>query len=93
MLDILILTETTVDDSFPGKQFHIQGFNIPFRLNRNIYGGGLLLYVRNNINAVLLQSYVFPDNIKALFIEIPLKSCKWLYVVLVILIVLMLLLT
>ena len=93
MLDILILTETTVDDSFPGQQSHIQGFNIPFRLNRNIYGGGLLLCVRNNINAVLLQICVFPDNIKAFFIEIPLKSCKWLYVVPVILIVFMLLLT
>ena len=73
-----VLLETKLDDSFPEQQFHIEGFNIPFRLDRNRHGGGLLLYVRNNINAVFLKSYVFPDNIEAFFIEILLKSCKWL---------------
>ena len=77
-LDVLMITETKLDDSFPEQQFHIEGFNIPFRLDRNRHGGGLLLYVRNNINAVFLKSYVFPDNIEAFFIEILLKSCKWL---------------
>ena len=74
VLDILMITETKLDDSFPEQQFHIEGFNIPFRLDRNSYDGGLLLYVPNNINAVLLKSYVFPDNIEAFFIEVPLKS-------------------
>ena len=78
VLDVLMITETKLDDSFPEQQFHIEGFNIPFRLDRNRHGGGLLLYVRNNINAVFLKSYVFPDNIEAFFIEILLKSCKWL---------------
>ena len=59
-------------------QFHIKGFNIPFRLDRNKYGGGLLLYIRNNTNDVLFKDYVFPDNTEAFFIEILLKSCKWL---------------
>ena len=78
VLDVLMITEIKLDDSFPEQQFHIEGFNIPFRLDRNRHGGGLLLYVRNNINAVFLKSYVFPDNIEAFFIEILLKSCKWL---------------
>ena len=73
-----MITETKLDDSFPEQQFYIEGFNIPFRLDRNRHGGGLLLYIRNNINAVLLKSYVFPDNIEAFFIEILLNSCKWL---------------
>ena len=66
VLDVLMITETKLDDSFPEQQFHIEGFNIPFRLDRNRHGGGLLLYVRNNINTVFLKSYVFPDNIEAL---------------------------
>ena len=70
VLDVLMITETKLDDSFPEQQFYIEGFNIPFRLDRNRHGGGLLLYIRNNINAVLLKSYVFPDNIEAFFIEI-----------------------
>ena len=78
VLDVLMITETKLDDSFPEQKFHIEGFNIPFRLGRNRRGGGLLLYVCNNINAVFLKRYVFPDNIEAFFIEILLKSYKWL---------------
>ena len=77
VLDVLMITETKLCDSFPEQQFHIEGFNIPFRLDRNRHRGGLL-YVRNNINAIFLKSYVFPDNIEAFFVEILLKSCKWL---------------
>ena len=54
VLDVLMITETKLDDSFPEQQFHIEGFNIPFRSDRDRHGGGLLLYVRNNINVVLL---------------------------------------
>ena len=50
-----VLLETKLDDSFPEQQFHIEGFNIPFRLDRNRHGRGLLLYVRSNINAVFLK--------------------------------------
>ena len=57
-----MIAETKLDDFLPEQQFHIEGYNIPFRLDSNRYGGELLLYVRNNINAVLLKSYVFPDN-------------------------------
>ena len=68
VLDVLMITETKLDDSFPQQQIHIEGFNIPFRLNRNRHGGELLLYVRNNINTVFLKSYVFPDNIESFLI-------------------------
>ena len=74
-----MITETITRSFLSAEQqFHIEGFNIPIRLDRNRHGGGLLLYVRNNINAVFLKSYVFRDNIEASFIEILLKSCKWL---------------
>ena len=76
--DALMITETKVHDSFLEKQFYIEDINITFRLDRNRHGGGLLLHVRNNINAVFLKSYVFRDNIEASFIELLLKSCKWL---------------
>ena len=59
VLDVLMITETKLDDSFLEQQFPIEGFNIPFRLDGNRYGGGLLLYVRNNINAVLLKKLCF----------------------------------
>ena len=78
VLDVLMITETKLDESFPEQQFITEGFNIPFRLDDNRHGKGLLLYIHHNINSVFLKSYVFPDNIEAFFIEILLKSCKWL---------------
>ena len=78
MLDILRITETELDYSSPEQQLHVAGFNIPFRLNHNRYGGELLSFVRNNINAAVLKNYTFPDKIEAFFTEIFLKSSKWL---------------
>ena len=57
-----MITETKLDETFPEQQFHIEGFNIRFRLDLNMYGGGLLLYACNNINAALLKGYVFPPR-------------------------------
>ena len=42
VMNVLMIIETKLDDSFPEQQFHIEGFNIPFRLDRNRHGGGLL---------------------------------------------------
>ena len=42
-VDILILTETKLDESFPTTQFLIEGYSKSFRLDRNRNGGGLLV--------------------------------------------------
>ena len=39
-IDILLITETKLDNSFPEAQFHIEGFASPYRLDRNANGGG-----------------------------------------------------
>ena len=41
----LVLTETKNDSSFPNPQFSIEIFSIPFRLDRNRFGGEVLIYV------------------------------------------------
>ena len=38
-LDILVINETKIDESFPTAQFKIDGFSTPFRLDRNKHGG------------------------------------------------------
>ena len=43
-VDILILTETKLDHSFPTAQFYIEGYKCPYRQDRNINGGGVLIY-------------------------------------------------
>ena len=49
-IDILLISETKIDNSFLTSQFGIQGYT-PFRLDRSANGGGLLLYTRNDIPA------------------------------------------
>ena len=48
-IDILVLTETKIDSSFPNAQFRIDGFSAPFALDRNRFGGEVLIYVREDI--------------------------------------------
>ena len=48
-LDIIIASETKIDDPFPETQFIIEGYAKPFRRDRNSHGGGLLIYVRDMI--------------------------------------------
>ena len=39
-LDILVLRETKIDPTYPTGQFQIEGFEHPFRLDRNKHRGG-----------------------------------------------------
>ena len=41
--DVIIVTETKLNDSFPKAQFCIDGFSIPYRLERNRNRGGLMI--------------------------------------------------
>ena len=74
----MLLTETKIDDSFTNAQFKMSGFHVPFRKDRNKHGGGLLMYVNDEI--VCTQQVVpsLPSDIEALFVEINLRKQKWL---------------
>ena len=78
-IDILMISESKLDDTFPTSQFVIDSFTEPFRLDRTRNGGGILLYVKNNITATLLTSYTLPEDIEALFVEIVIGNFKWLF--------------
>ena len=77
-IDILMITETKLDDSFPGSQFLIQGFFRPYRLDRNENGGGILLYIRSNITSTKLNKYIRKNQIEAFFVEIRIRNSIWL---------------
>ena len=46
--DVLVISETKLDQSFPNSQFMIFGYRFP-RIDRNIHGAGLMLYIRCDI--------------------------------------------
>ena len=77
-VDIFILTETKLDDSFPTSQFMVYGFSKPYWQDRNRNGSGIMIYIRDDIPSKLLTKHVFPDDIKGLFVELNFRKNKWL---------------
>ena len=76
-VDILVITETKIDESFPSNQFLIEGFSTPFRADRNCHGGGLLVYVREGIPCKSLK-YEQLGDVEGIFTEIIVNKTKWL---------------
>ena len=78
-LDILTIQETKLDSSFPTQQFSLDGFSAPYRLDRNREGGGILIYVREDIPSKQLSKHTFTKSVEGLFIEINLRKTKLLF--------------
>ena len=79
-IDILVLTETKIDASFPNAQFRIDGFSAPFRLDRNRFDGGVLICVREDLPCKQLTKHILPDDIEGIFVEINLRKSKWIFI-------------
>ena len=67
-VDILVLTETKINSSFLNQQFHNEGFCFSYRLNRNKHGGGVLVYIREDIPSKILKKTILPNDIEGIFI-------------------------
>ena len=68
--------ETKIDASFPNSQFIIDGYSPPFTYDRNRFGGGVLIYIWDNIMFKELSEPRFPVDIEGIFIEINLRKTK-----------------
>ena len=78
VIDILIITETKLDETYPISQFHIDGYSMPYRLDRNRNGGGVIIYVRKDIPSKILRKHFFPNDIEGIFVELNFRKSKWL---------------
>ena len=78
-LDILTIQETKLDASFPPQQFVLPGYSEPYRLDRNRDGGGVLIYVREDVPSKLLNKHNFTKYVEGLFVEINLRKTKLLF--------------
>ena len=76
-LDILMVAETKIADSFPQGQFYIEGYADPLRLDRNCEGGGLLVYVKSDITMKQLNSFKFELDMEFVCFEINLRGESW----------------
>ena len=77
-IDILVVSETKLDPTFPACQFNIPGYSLPYRRDRNRNGGGVMIFVREDISSKLLIKHSLPDDIEVLFVEINLRKTKFL---------------
>ena len=72
-LNILAISETKLDLTFPSNQFTIEEYVAPVRFDRNFREGGIFLYIRGDIPA-RLPTTSLPKIFKGFFVKLSL--CK-----------------
>ena len=76
LFDVFLVSETKLDHTFPSNQFRINGYK-SFRLDRNRFVGGLILYINESIPCKPLQEYVDLPNFEVTLIELYKNNQKW----------------
>ena len=73
--NVIMISETKLDDTFPVDQFVLEGFSKPFRTDRNKNGGDILLFACEDILARLIS--IEKAHIESFFNEVNLRKKKW----------------
>ena len=76
-IDVFMISETKLDETFPAAQFSLPGYCNPYRFDRNRNGGGIMLFIREDIPSRLVERK-FRNNNEYFFVEINLRKKKWL---------------
>ena len=74
-IDIFLISETKLDDSFPTAQFFVKGFIPLYTFDVNSKGGGIPLYIREDGPSTIL-TYSSNCDIETLLVEINLGKRK-----------------
>ena len=77
-IDVIILAETKLDNSFPRNQFSLPGFKAPIRLDCRSNSGGLLVLISQQITSKVIKNIPMPSDIQAIAVELKVKNTKWL---------------
>lgn len=73
-IDILMISETKLDNSFPKGEFNIPGFTEPYRMDRNCHVGGILLYITSDIPSKEIPNSRLSSSFEGFFVEINLRK-------------------
>ena len=74
--DVLVISETKLNASFLIEQFKISGFWTPFSKDRDQYGGGPFVFVREDVLAKHLSDESTP--VEDIFVELNFRKKNWL---------------
>ena len=71
--DIFMVSETKINNSFSISQFTMTGHSNPFKLDPTSHGGGILLFVREDIPCKIIKTNCDAD-FEGIFVEINLRK-------------------
>ena len=75
-IDILMISESKVDDSFLDDQFFLDVFGTSFHQDRNRNGGDIMLFIRNDIPAKVIS--IDDRPFESFYVELYFRKKKWL---------------
>ena len=73
-VELLMISETKLDSSFADAQFYMKSYTKPYRLDRNSKGGGIILYVREDIPSKLIDSSCIDHDKEYFIVELNLRK-------------------
>ena len=77
-VDIFLISETKIDGTFPTSQFLMSGYSNVYRLDRNDKGGGIMLFVKDNLITFPVSGFCFSEKTEIFCVELNLRKQKWL---------------
>ena len=75
-----MISETKLDSSSPNAKSYMKSYSKPCRLDKNSKGGGIILYVREDIPSKLTNFSCIEDDKEYFLDELNLRKQKWLII-------------
>ena len=75
-VDLLMIFETKLNSSFSDAQFSMKSHSKSYRRDRNSKGGGIILYVREDILSNLINSSCIDHDKEYFLVELNLRKQK-----------------
>ena len=80
LVDLFLISESKLDDSFPNAQFNMNGYRL-HRNDRTANGGGLMMYIRSDIpHRTRPELHSQSAHVESMVFEVHIKCDKWLFV-------------
>ena len=79
-VDLLMISETKLNSSFPSAQFYMKSYLKSCRLDRNSKGWGMILYVKEDIPLKLINSSYTNHDKEYFLLSLNLRKQKWLII-------------
>ena len=77
-IDTVVVNESKIDASFTQQQFVLDEYHLPYRWDRNAIGGGVMIFVREDIPCREIIFDNVEEKMEGIFLEISTRKQKWL---------------